>query len=136
MTISTLRPKQLARAARPLAALSRTSTLLASPAVQVTRRQLSINAAPAITVTSQRFCSPYRGQVRSYGTLLERKLIGNHLTFANPEKVTRASTLTDYVVKVPHMAESISEGSLKQWNKKVGDFVNVDEEVASIETDK
>lgn len=39
-------------------------------------------------------------------------------------------------VKVPQMAESISEGTLKQWNKKKGDFVNADEEVATIETDK
>lgn len=39
-------------------------------------------------------------------------------------------------VKVPQMAESISEGTLKQWNKKKGDFVNADEEVAVIETDK
>ncbi|KAF9313121.1 2-oxoglutarate dehydrogenase complex E2 component, partial [Podila minutissima] len=42
----------------------------------------------------------------------------------------------DYVVKVPHMADSISEGSLKQWNKKVGDYVALDEEIATIETDK
>lgn len=34
------------------------------------------------------------------------------------------------------MAESITEGTLKQWNKKVGDFVQADEEVATIETDK
>ena len=34
------------------------------------------------------------------------------------------------------MAESISEGTLKQWQKKVGDFVEADEEVATIETDK
>lgn len=34
------------------------------------------------------------------------------------------------------MAESITEGTLKQWNKKVGDFVKADEEVATIETDK
>lgn len=34
------------------------------------------------------------------------------------------------------MAESISEGTLKQWLKKVGDYVEVDEEVATIETDK
>lgn len=40
------------------------------------------------------------------------------------------------VVKVPPMAESISEGTLKQWTKKVGDFVEQDEEVATIETDK
>jgi hypothetical protein len=34
------------------------------------------------------------------------------------------------------MAESISEGTLKQWNKAVGDFVEQDEEIATIETDK
>ncbi|KAL5480813.1 KGD2 [Sanghuangporus weigelae] len=44
--------------------------------------------------------------------------------------------LQDEVVKVPTMAESISEGTLKTWNKKVGDHVEQDEEVASIETDK
>ncbi|RPB08572.1 dihydrolipoamide succinyltransferase, partial [Morchella conica CCBAS932] len=42
----------------------------------------------------------------------------------------------DKVVKVPQMAESISEGTLKQWTKKVGDFVEQDEEIATIETDK
>ncbi|KAK9490222.1 hypothetical protein V1508DRAFT_283574 [Lipomyces doorenjongii] len=39
-------------------------------------------------------------------------------------------------VPVPTMAESITEGTLKQWVKKVGDYVEQDEEVASIETDK
>lgn len=34
------------------------------------------------------------------------------------------------------MAESISEGTLKQWLKKKGDYVALDEEVATIETDK
>jgi Biotin-requiring enzyme len=34
------------------------------------------------------------------------------------------------------MAESISEGTLKTWQKKVGDTVVADEEVATIETDK
>lgn len=34
------------------------------------------------------------------------------------------------------MAESISEGTLKQWNKQIGDFVEQDEEIATIETDK
>ncbi|KIW80712.1 hypothetical protein Z517_07328 [Fonsecaea pedrosoi CBS 271.37] len=40
------------------------------------------------------------------------------------------------VVKVPTMAESISEGTLSAMLKKVGDFVEVDEEIATIETDK
>ncbi|KAF2846001.1 dihydrolipoyllysine-residue succinyltransferase component of 2-oxoglutarate dehydrogenase-like protein complex [Plenodomus tracheiphilus IPT5] len=40
------------------------------------------------------------------------------------------------VVKVPEMAESITEGTLKQWAKQVGDYVEQDEEIATIETDK
>lgn len=39
-------------------------------------------------------------------------------------------------VKVPEMAESITEGTLKEFTKEVGDFVTQDEEIASIETDK
>ncbi|PHH69455.1 hypothetical protein CDD83_5712 [Cordyceps sp. RAO-2017] len=34
------------------------------------------------------------------------------------------------------MAESIAEGTLKQFSKNVGDFVEQDEEIATIETDK
>jgi hypothetical protein len=34
------------------------------------------------------------------------------------------------------MAESLTEGTLKTWMKQVGDRVEMDEEVASIETDK
>lgn len=34
------------------------------------------------------------------------------------------------------MAESITEGTLKQFSKAVGDYVEVDEELATIETDK
>ncbi|TFK20905.1 dihydrolipoamide succinyltransferase [Coprinopsis marcescibilis] len=39
-------------------------------------------------------------------------------------------------VKVPQMAESITEGTLKSWSKQEGDTVAADEEVATIETDK
>jgi 2-oxoglutarate dehydrogenase E2 component (dihydrolipoamide succinyltransferase) len=42
----------------------------------------------------------------------------------------------DKVVQVPQMAESISEGTLKQFTKSIGDFVEQDEEIATIETDK
>jgi 2-oxoglutarate dehydrogenase E2 component (dihydrolipoamide succinyltransferase) len=40
------------------------------------------------------------------------------------------------MVKVPKMAESISEGTLSLFSKQVGDHVEQDEEIASIETDK
>ncbi|GMK55384.1 hypothetical protein CspeluHIS016_0204400 [Cutaneotrichosporon spelunceum] len=39
-------------------------------------------------------------------------------------------------IKVPQMAESITEGTLKQFNKQVGEFIKENEELASIETDK
>lgn len=39
-------------------------------------------------------------------------------------------------IKVPTMAESITEGTLKSWSKQVGDSVSADEEIATIETDK
>ncbi|KAL9097961.1 MAG: hypothetical protein Q9163_006282, partial [Psora crenata] len=42
----------------------------------------------------------------------------------------------DKIVKVPQMAESISEGTLKQWQKQIGEYVERDEEIATIETDK
>ncbi|KXJ90659.1 dihydrolipoyllysine-residue succinyltransferase [Microdochium bolleyi] len=45
-------------------------------------------------------------------------------------------TYADAIVKVPQMAESITEGTLKQWSKQVGDYVELDEEIATIETDK
>merc|ERR1711939_1012898 len=42
----------------------------------------------------------------------------------------------EVIIKVPQMAESISEGTLSTFSKQVGDSVDQDEEVASIETDK
>ncbi|KAJ6086922.1 Biotin/lipoyl attachment [Penicillium canescens] len=45
-------------------------------------------------------------------------------------------TYADSIVKVPQMAESITEGTLKQFSKQVGDYVERDEEIATIETDK
>ncbi|CAM1508925.1 Fc.00g026640.m01.CDS01 [Cosmosporella sp. VM-42] len=42
----------------------------------------------------------------------------------------------EFIVKVPQMAESISEGTLASFMKQVGELVEADEELASIETDK
>lgn len=50
--------------------------------------------------------------------------------------MARVRTYAQTSVKVPQMAESITEGTLKQWNKQVGDYVELDEEIATIETDK
>ncbi|SCU87022.1 LAFA_0E04236g1_1 [Lachancea sp. 'fantastica'] len=48
----------------------------------------------------------------------------------------RSSRSQSTVVKVPPMAESITEGSLKEFTKQVGEFIQQDELLATIETDK
>jgi 2-oxoglutarate dehydrogenase E2 component (dihydrolipoamide succinyltransferase) len=53
-----------------------------------------------------------------------------------PVQFQHVRTYADSVIKVPTMAESISEGTLKQWNKAVGESFEADEEIATIETDK
>ncbi|TFK91744.1 dihydrolipoamide succinyltransferase [Polyporus arcularius HHB13444] len=60
------------------------------------------------------------------------------LAAAHTQRATFHSThlLQAETVKVPQMAESISEGTLKSWLKQPGDTVQADEEVATIETDK
>jgi len=40
------------------------------------------------------------------------------------------------IIKTPFMPDSITQGSLASWEKKVGEFVKQDETVANIETDK
>ncbi|CAG8507349.1 7301_t:CDS:2 [Paraglomus occultum] len=60
----------------------------------------------------------------------------NRHTPLNPFLLMQARNYAEKVIPVPPMAESISEGTLKAWNKQVGDFVQTDEEVATIETDK
>lgn len=62
-------------------------------------------------------------------------LRSNYLAMLPPLMQT-VRTYADKVVKVPQMAESISEGTLKQFSKSIGDFVEQDEEIATIETDK
>ncbi|KAI9272919.1 hypothetical protein BDA99DRAFT_432754 [Phascolomyces articulosus] len=60
----------------------------------------------------------------------------SHSPLNNGVAHTQVRYYADKVVKVPQMAESISEGTLKQWVKQVGEFVQQDEEIATIETDK
>ncbi|KAF9530194.1 hypothetical protein CPB83DRAFT_851142 [Crepidotus variabilis] len=58
------------------------------------------------------------------------------LTRARVAQFHSSRLLQEETVKVPQMAESISEGTLKSWSKKEGDIVALDEEIATIETDK
>ncbi|TPX38703.1 dihydrolipoyllysine-residue succinyltransferase [Synchytrium endobioticum] len=75
-----------------------------------------------------------------YHTLLNAS--SSHSVRKNAFNVTKSQrmqwtrNIADKVIKVPTMAESISEGTLAKWLKGVGDFVNRDEQIATIETDK
>jgi 2-oxoglutarate dehydrogenase E2 component (dihydrolipoamide succinyltransferase) len=40
------------------------------------------------------------------------------------------------IVRVPSMGDSITEGTIVEWSKKVGQYVKSDDIIASIETDK
>lgn len=64
---------------------------------------------------------------------------------ATPSRVAPQSAFTTPIiskrfnsvtVKVPELAESITEGTLASFNKEVGDYVAQDELLATIETDK
>lgn len=59
------------------------------------------------------------------------KVINFHPLFPNSTRLFASTT-----IKVPNMGDSISEGTLVEWNKNVGDFCEVDDIIAVIETDK
>ncbi|KAF8802233.1 dihydrolipoyllysine-residue succinyltransferase 1 [Phlegmacium glaucopus] len=75
---------------------------------------------------------------RSRGILRAKHLQGVS-TLLNQARVAQfhsSRLLMAQTIKVPQMAESITEGTLKSWSKQVGDTVLADEEIATIETDK
>ena len=59
-----------------------------------------------------------------------------HVSFQKLTNFTLAQRWASTSVKVPQMAESLTEGSLKEFTKAVGDFIEQDELLATIETDK
>lgn len=89
-----------------------------------------------------------RASVRGLSTLTRqsRPVFAQRLVDARPaarssnvlriNHLQQLRTYAESIVKVPQMAESISEGTLKQFSKQVGDYVEQDEEIATIETDK
>ncbi|OBA28470.1 dihydrolipoamide succinyltransferase [Hanseniaspora valbyensis NRRL Y-1626] len=69
-------------------------------------------------------------------SLVNKRLL---LSTANKKIINTNLTLKCFQsisVKVPTMAESLTEGSLKSYTKAVGDFIDQDELLATIETDK
>ncbi|KAK7681485.1 hypothetical protein QCA50_015577 [Cerrena zonata] len=82
---------------------------------------------------SKRIIAIARSRASSAALSRGLNVANSHMRVAqfHSSKLLQAET-----VKVPQMAESISEGTLKTWHKQPGDTVEADEEIATIETDK
>ncbi|KAJ5667931.1 uncharacterized protein N7477_006501 [Penicillium maclennaniae] len=111
----------------PLARLSgqRLTTL-----TRATRAPSRLRAVQGISTLTRANASP-----RASGLLQASSGINVSRNLA-PFVGSQIRTYADSIVKVPQMAESITEGTLKQFSKQVGDYVERDEEIATIETDK
>ncbi|KAG0174914.1 2-oxoglutarate dehydrogenase complex E2 component [Apophysomyces sp. BC1034] len=108
------------------------STRLAPIALQISR---SAARASVTKTAGMRFLSHTRN-LHIHAPAALYTVGSERMRPANGALFRQVRTYADKVVKVPQMAESISEGTLKQWVKQVGDFVQQDDEVATIETDK
>lgn len=110
--------------------------MLSAQVSAASRRALLRSSSPMVAASRRTLIVSSRAAVASRPTATAT--LGRSVTA--PQPLSRSfhvsSPFLAETVKVPQMAESISEGTLKQWNKKKGDFVNADEEVATIETDK
>lgn len=87
------------------------------------------------------YCSLLRTAAASPSSIIRR--IRPTLTWKSTYSLPQTSSFSttafqhaETIVKVPEMAESISEGTLSSFSKQPGDHVERDEEIASIETDK
>ncbi|GAA5966256.1 hypothetical protein JCM5350_007206 [Sporobolomyces pararoseus] len=103
---------------------------------------LATRTAPRVISRSARTLSTVARPLSTSSSSLPLRKIGTYraLPQATLPAFSRSFHATplslDEIVKVPSMAESITEGTLKQWLKQKGDFVEADEEIATIETDK
>ncbi|EWM23638.1 dihydrolipoamide succinyltransferase [Nannochloropsis gaditana] len=53
-----------------------------------------------------------------------------------PIRALSASAGQDFILNVPSMGDSITEGTIVNWQKKVGDWVDADDVIVVLETDK
>ncbi|KAG2421643.1 dihydrolipoyllysine-residue succinyltransferase component of 2-oxoglutarate dehydrogenase complex [Aspergillus terreus] len=109
-------------------------TLRAVP--RVASRNLTAGSRRTLTSTSLRKAIKTPGKA-ALG-LQQIPVLGSNISRSGLARLGgyQVRTYADTVVKVPQMAESITEGTLKQFTKQVGDYVERDEELATIETDK
>ncbi|KAK9480257.1 hypothetical protein V1514DRAFT_289666 [Lipomyces japonicus] len=103
------------------------SRVLRQSAAAVARRSVSSSVA-ATTGRPAAF--------KALAATITRPAVNRSGLFLSASTQYMLRTYAVETVKVPEFSESLTEGTLKQFVKQVGEFVEQDEEVASIETDK
>ncbi|TPX69773.1 dihydrolipoyllysine-residue succinyltransferase [Spizellomyces sp. 'palustris'] len=103
---------------------------LGTSAVRATLRSPRLASASISTSISTRGIRT--GSLFTSTPSVRPRLPASHAVF----RTSQVRYMADKVVKFPPMAESIQEGTLTQWHKKVGEFIARDEVLATIETDK
>ena len=83
-----------------------------------------------------RTCSALRSKTTPRQLRTSTFSASSYASLSRYQQFSTSPSRYETVVKVPPMAESISEGTLSSFSKQVGDYVELDEEIASIETDK
>lgn len=115
--------------------------------LQTVRSQILSNSLSAISLKNARSFSFVKSS-NIFDTLKGANYLqGSQLNFTSSlqrEKIyntcftqcRRFSGAPEKVIKVPPMGDAVPEGTLGKWQKKPGDFVQTDEVIAIIETDK
>ncbi|CCD26989.1 dihydrolipoyl transsuccinylase NDAI_0J00970 [Naumovozyma dairenensis CBS 421] len=114
--------------------LSRSNTLTSTSRRIIPRILKGPNAVRTVSTTSTAIKRQYHLIKTNYTSsplTLNNTVLSSSLTFYN-----HAHRFASTKVEVPPMAESLTEGSLKEFTKKVGDYIKQDDLLATIETDK
>ena len=96
--------------------------------VSAVLRQSSVRTLRTVATAALRYNRPL------VNALTRKSPRSPYLNAQTPSFLSRRWASTS--VPVPPMAESLTEGSLKEYTKQVGDFIKQDELLATIETDK
>lgn len=113
--------------------LSRATRTATAKYLVKSRVARNVLAAPSVKRHASTTVFKQANKVQSLGSTYA---FGARSKFPTSPFFTSASRFKSTSIEVPPMAESLTEGSLKEYTKSVGDFIKEDELLATIETDK
>jgi len=119
--------------------MRQTATRLAKSAAKRTTLQASAAAAPKSLSSSTAFIAVASASLTTLAASTSRPTLKHTLNVAStlPSRITVGRRFFSVdVTKVPSLGDSVTEGTIVTWEKNVGDYVNADDVLLVIETDK